>query len=342
MSAPELPGSPLDVLVRALAERDWRACEGAAKALEERPDEGAAEPLLRLVHTAAGRDPDGDDNGGLVGAGIQAALALGKMRHLPAVEPFLRIVEEALFDPASENLTLSWYVIDALGLIADPRAVDLLVRALDYWEIDVRKAARTALGRIGEPAVLPLLGVLRDSPSIYAIQALGRIGDPRAIEPLVELLRRDDVSEYVRGQAALALGQLRATRTLDLLLGHFTDPGETSYVRGHSARGLGLLGDRRAFEPLVAALTSPDWGIRAEAATGLGHLRDPRATAPLARLLVDTQDEVCRAAARALAEIGDDRALPALLSAHAAARHSSRSDYVQRTIAAAIGTIRRH
>jgi HEAT repeat protein len=264
------------------------------------------------------------------------------MRALQAVEPLLRIVEELLGNQALDKLTLGWYVIDALGLIGDPRAVAPLTRGLAHWDIDFRKAARTALGRIGEPAGRPLLDVLRDAPSIYVIQALAAIGDPRATGPLIGLLRRDDVDEYVRGHAAWALGRLRAVQAFDLLLGVFTDPGETSYVRWMAAGGLRLLGDRRALEQLVAALASPDGGIRAGAATGLGHLGDPRATTPLARLLGDAQDEVCMAAAQALAEIGDDRALPALLSAHAAARERFLSAHVQQTIAAAIGAIRRH
>ena len=342
MSRDEPSGQPRDVLGRALDAQDWRACRTVAKALEEEPDDRAAEALLRLAHVAAPAGATDNDRDDLAEAQTLAVLALGRMRRPEAVGPFLRIVEEVLADHASDKLMLSWYVIEALGAIGDPRAVGPLTRALAHADVEVTKSAQAALARLGGPAVPPLLDILRDSPSVPAIRALASSGDPRAIEPLIGLLRRDDVSEYIRGEAAWTLGTLRATRTFDLLLVRFTDPGETSYVRRLAARGLGLLAERRAFDPLVAALTSPDWGIRADAARGLGHLGDSQATTPLARLLEDAEDEVCMDAARALAEIGDAGALPALLAAQAAAAGRLHSALVERTIAAALATIRRH
>jgi len=92
------------------------------------------------------------------------------------------------------------------------RDVDGLVRALapenDY---DVREAAADALGEIGDPrAVEPLIAALGDPDGDVreaAAEALGTIGDPRAVGPLTAALK--DPSGGVRQEAEKALARLR-------------------------------------------------------------------------------------------------------------------------------------
>jgi HEAT repeat protein len=63
-----------------------------------------------------------------------------------------------------------------------------LVKALGYVkDSDVCQAAVEALAEIGPPAVEPLIAALEDSGSRMradAAEALGKLGDPRAVEPL--------------------------------------------------------------------------------------------------------------------------------------------------------------
>jgi HEAT repeat protein len=56
------------------------------------------------------------------------------------------------------------YVIEALGRLKVPEAVDRLVDALGY-EL-VSKEAATALGQIGDPRTVPALPRLEGPPSI--------------------------------------------------------------------------------------------------------------------------------------------------------------------------------
>ncbi len=88
----------------------------------------------------------------------------------------------------------------------------------------VRKEAAQALGKLGDKrAVEPLIAVVGngDASGAYAVEALGEIGDPRAVEPLLALLAGDD--SYARCRRA--------------------------------AEALGGIGDARAVEPLIAALS---------------------------------------------------------------------------------------
>lgn len=92
------------------------------------------------------------------------------------------------------------------------RDVDGLVRALgpenDY---DVREDAADALGEIGDArAVEPLIAALGDPDDDVreaAAEALGNIGDPRAADPLRAAL--NDPVGGVRTEAEKALGRLR-------------------------------------------------------------------------------------------------------------------------------------
>ncbi len=67
-----------------------------------------------------------------------------------------------------------------------------------------------ALGESGDPrAVEPLIDLLKRSRDltikIHVCDALGHIGDPRAIDPLIEKLQDRDDDFYVRKKAAYTL-----------------------------------------------------------------------------------------------------------------------------------------
>ncbi|MBA7554827.1 hypothetical protein ES705_47463 [subsurface metagenome] len=73
----------------------------------------------------------------------------------------------------------------------------------------VEGSAAQALTDIGEPAVEPLIAVLKDSDENVrnlAIVSLGDIGDARAVEPLIHALK--DSSKKVRSFAAKALKKI--------------------------------------------------------------------------------------------------------------------------------------
>ena len=78
---------------------------------------------------------------------------------------------------------------------------------------------------------------------------LGRIRDPRAVEPLLSLL-----PEFgLRYLLAVALGQIGDPRAYDALVGMLDWESRTN-IRDEVVRGLGLLGDTRAIPRLLAAL----------------------------------------------------------------------------------------
>lgn len=224
------------------------------------------------------------------------------------------------------------------------RAVQPLIVSLDSTNVAkfVERPLVTSLGsttapvlvKIGTPAVEPLIATLNGDPSRAAVAAviLGRLGDARAVDPLVNALAGPD--DTVRAAAVGALHWIGDTRVVDPLIALLDD--DSRELRRAAAEALGhlgwdpttsaarfaywiALGDWDSFEgsaavaPLIAALRNG----HADAARALGRIGDRRAVEPLVAVLGDSsRDPYDRAtAAGALGRIADPRALGPLLAA---------------------------
>jgi vesicle coat complex subunit len=178
------------------------------------------------------------------------------------------------------------------------QAVSSLIELLDDADVGVVSSAVLALGAVGQPALLPLVSVLRSPKERVreaAARTIGRLApnlpDPTylklAIDPLIGLLR--DSNPTIRRSAAWALGRASqrvepATRSLPVenLIRALRDPN--TEVREAAAAALGRIGEGRAIRPLVASLTDESGVIRkvaAEALNGLGW----KATLPVEMII---------------------------------------------------------
>ncbi len=90
---------------------------------------------------------------------------------------------------------------------------------------------------------------------------LGEIGDTRAVEPLIQVLK--DKDKDVRLTAARVLGGIGDARAVEPLIQALTD--EERVVRMNAATALGRIGDKRAIEPLTDALED-EWSFAQKAA----------------------------------------------------------------------------
>jgi HEAT repeat protein len=152
---------------------------------------------------------------------------------------------------------------------------------------------------VGRRTVGPLIGKLGGADAEVrrrAAEVLGRLHDERAVEPLVEALRRD-ADEGVRGEAARALGLLKAVPAVRALIEALDDLSEE--VRPLAAEALGRVGDARAVRPLLGALDGESAGARAAAARALAELGAEGAPDYLMQMAVEDPDEEVRAAALA-------------------------------------------
>ena len=186
----------------------------------------------------------------------------------------------------------------------------------------MRLRAADALAKLRDArAVEPLIACLKDQDQgmqSHAADALGQLGDTRAVEPLISCFKGQNL--LARQSSAFALGKLRDARAVEPLIACLTDQDRS--MRNCAAIALGELRDARAFEALVACLTDfdpaedKDWLARYSAADVLGELHDVRAFEPLiACLKWDPNGIVRGSAADALAKLGDVRAIAELAKA---------------------------
>lgn len=155
--------------------------------------------------------------------------------------------------------------------------------------------------------VLPAL----NSPSFNAHQQalftrmLGRTGDTRQSDRLLALLSSDD--DVLRTAAAEALGWMGETRAVEPLIVILQSPDDHEAVREVAAEALGRLGDLAAVEPLIDVLGDTSEWLRRAAAVALGDLGDHRAIEPLSDLLRDESTMVQDAAFDSLKKLSDHR-----------------------------------
>jgi len=199
--------------------------------------------------------------------------------------------------------------IDALGAIADPAAVPALMGRLGDANFNNKEAAAAALAKIGDArAVKPLVTLLQSTHDIYqtrraAADALIQIGDPRGALELLETLSGGD--DDGRCLSLLVLGALGDQRAVPAAIAALRHP--TSNVRWHAVRALGEVRDPRAVPPLLEELAEGgdrSAGYRADVAKALGRLGDMSVAPDLARLLDHREANLRKAAAEALAALG--------------------------------------
>lgn len=172
------------------------------------------------------------------------------------------------------------------GPAPNAAAIDAAVERLVDENLQTRRAAEQELKAAGAAAVPALIDALADEEErvrISAVIVLGRIKDPRAIEPLIELLRdRSPKMWDVLWDAFWALRASAAPALIDALASNDPD------VRWRIVALMGSSRDARFTEPLIAALNKdPDTGVRVRVATSLGKIGDRQACEALLDALHD-------------------------------------------------------
>jgi HEAT repeat protein len=201
---------------------------------------------------------------------------------------------ELLVHPALEPIAED--VTRAIEVLHDPKS--------DYTE---KVAAADRLGRStgGEEVTSALLGSLHNPVAQVrgsAAFALGRLGELRAVGPLVTLLQ--DPSDEVRCRAAVALGLIGSVSVLRTT--PESDDPEDRTIRWAAIQALGNLGPP-AVDCLAKALRHGPAGERARVVIALGETRDIAAVGPLAEVLDDDDEEVRARARESLEKIRETR-----------------------------------
>lgn len=245
----------VDNLILALQYNDSTVRDNAAEALLIINDTRAVDPLIDTLN-------DEDSN-----VRAAAAHALGNIKDVRAVEPLIQAFKD------KHNIG-RMAALNALDQIGDPKAVDPMIQAVDdsKEDPDIQVMAAQTLGRMKDIRALDVLLKALEYEDYgvraMAAQSLGNLGDTKAVEPLILALK--DKDSEVRDRAAYALGKIGDTRAVDPLIQALED--KDGDVRMSAAFALGEIGDARAVDPLTQTLKDRDSLVRQNAAWSLEKL----------------------------------------------------------------------
>lgn len=189
----------------------------------------------------------------------------------------------------------------------------LLIEQLQADDIEVRRSAVVALGRIGDArATTPLIEALDDSElTIPAVNALAKIGDQSAFEALLALVGHSDAA--VRQAVIGALNSLGSREMPARVTPLLSDPDAN--VRESAVKIAGYFGYPECAELLVDRCHDQDERVRRAAIEHLPFLQDERVVDTLVHSLQQETPRVRASAASAIAHVDSPRVQPLLISA---------------------------
>ncbi|NIM05321.1 MAG: hypothetical protein GTO55_04355 [Armatimonadetes bacterium] len=231
-----------------------------------------------------------------------------------AGEPAIPALLEALLTPVFELQRAAGDVLYKMGSVAIPA----LGEAMERGAPNCHRHTVLALGRIATPEVVPLLLKALRSPDKSARgiagHSLGEILGEGAGPPLLEALadpenhHHSTIFGIVKG--LVAIKEKRAIPPLCELALH-----SDWLVRRAAIQGLGLIGDSAALPVLIQCLEHDNVATRGDAVFALGQIGDPAAVPHLLQTLQDKERFVASWSAWSLAEIKAVSAIPDLIAA---------------------------
>jgi HEAT repeats/PBS lyase HEAT-like repeat len=183
-------------------------------------------------------------------------------------------------DPAAVNAA-----VRALGEMREPRAIPLLIRSIEATTVITSREQALQIG--------------------YMCDSLGRLGDRRALQPLLQLASRGvNITERTA----------RSKSRDNLLPGDAEIP--SSIVYAAVIRALGQLNDRTALDFIIRSANDFDPYVRTEVLEALKRLdptgSDMRSQQVAREALNDPRDSVVRLACQLVAQFRDTSAVPTL------------------------------
>lgn len=301
-------------------------CENAVEVAGEKKVAEAVPGLVKIVAKAESGVPDDDHR-------AQAANALGKIGSKDAVDALVEAIdlEVGTSDDPKDKMgnRANEEIAEALGKIGDPKAATKLLALMDRSrDNNVKLWSMRALGMLkAEEAVEPLIEVALKHENKFmrknAVIALGSIGNPKAIDALIEMMfvEFQGVSFYREASYALfeigpeAVEPLLKTLAMEneAVNAIFEKSGgaKESAVVAKCAVVLGDLHDARAVEPLIEAygkaLEKNDAIAIRELAFALGALDDNRAVPALMKNMSTPDASLRERVMESLNKIGDRR-----------------------------------
>jgi HEAT repeat protein len=243
------------------------------------------------------------------------------------------------------NARVVSHIIGVLGRVKSDLAVPVLIDVflathihlyekpspLNFVQGDdsmrLRCNAAIVLGKIGDDrAIIPLMSVLNDRAENYrlrlaAAESLGKVGDEYAVKPLIDILADErEKSVYLKESVAKALGMLGDIRAIEPLIDMLESKrgirDKFNFLKEQIIEAVGKIGrpHRKATDSLLIALRDEAPSIRMAAVEALISVGDLDCLEALKERVFDEDDDVAKSATYAVYSLGGEEAVRELLS----------------------------
>jgi HEAT repeat protein/cyclophilin family peptidyl-prolyl cis-trans isomerase len=208
--------------------------------------------------------------------------------------------------PEGQPVSRWWPVAYALQRVGDPRATPALLLLATTPGIDTAGFAFRGLGTLKDRAAVPLAKAAAFDTDmdikvrIAAVRALGQIGGPAAIEPLLELLGQS-TNDAIALEIVTSVGTSGHSRAFEVLIERLNDPSPA--MRAAALTAAAKLSPDAFLLVLSGLNRDTDWSVRATLANVLGTFGSQPVTPALEELLADEDARVHGPALEALAAV---------------------------------------
>ena len=221
-----------------------------------------------------------------------------------------QVIDDFIEASESEDADLRNAAITALGLIGDDKIISILIQALDDVSKSVNEFASDALVKFGKLAVQPLIKHLRettDEKAVYSINALSQIGK-QSHEFLISAASQE-TNTLIKLRLFTTMIRMRHVDFIPILQSYMSLEDEN--LRQISIEGIGIIGNSASTQLLIDHLDNTKNNIShiASIASALGNIGDPIAIPTLIDLLTDEEWPIHISAYLALKKINTSESL---------------------------------
>ena len=194
-----------------------------------------------------------------------AVKKLGWAGDVRAIDPLINLLQSGEYNIPDFQVNLfKKDIAESLIRLEDTHGKEVALKELEnlfHSEVGYEKSkVADLLVQIGSPTMQIFIDALNskdDQTLLLSTSALKDIGDARAVEPLVALLRRK-LSSLVYEHAEEALQQIRAPEAIEPLIDIVLDNNMKEPRRISAVRVLASIGDNRAIEPLKTLMNNKE------------------------------------------------------------------------------------
>ncbi|HOY68119.1 MAG TPA: HEAT repeat domain-containing protein [Candidatus Ozemobacteraceae bacterium] len=247
--------TPYAAILEKLHDTDPSVRRRAVRDLRPYPEKEVAEALCEAL---------GDANKGVQNTAMDV---LSSMRHPSVIQALLPVIRGSDLNTRNAGMT----ILKNFGPMAVPHLIKAIEAASDIDEVI---QILVVFGNIGSPAgtdtVLGYVAHDDDNVKTTAVEALGKIQDPKAVKTLVNTYHQTDILKY---SIVEALGNIAVKDVFPVVSGSIESEDVLEYFSGIGA--MGAMEDPDCVEPLMKKLLKEeDAGTRRLILKSLSQIED--------------------------------------------------------------------